>query len=79
MDAVASAAGRAYTLVSQREALKALGIDGGRPPIDLAHSDPAGYLRALSSAGAAGELIDPAGLGGHWWLLHRISIGPILS
>jgi SAM-dependent MidA family methyltransferase len=78
MDAVAGAAGTPYVLVTQREALKALGIDGGRPPIDLAHTDPAGYLRALSAAGAAGELIDPAGLGGHWWLLHSIGAAPIL-
>jgi hypothetical protein len=61
-------------LVRQREALKALGIDGGRPPIDLASTDPVGYLRALGAAGAAGELLDPAGLGGHWWLLHAAGI-----
>jgi SAM-dependent MidA family methyltransferase len=78
MDAVAGAVGTPYMLVTQREALRALGIDGGRPTIDLAHTDPAGYLRALSAAGAAGELIDPAGLGGHWWLLHSIHTGPLL-
>jgi SAM-dependent MidA family methyltransferase len=74
MDALAAAAGTPYTLVRQREALKALGIDGGRPPIDLASTDPVGYLRALGAAGAAGELLDPAGLGGHWWLLHAAGI-----
>src|SRR6185369_16379789 len=35
MDAVATAAGTPYALVTQREALKALGMDGGRPPVDL--------------------------------------------
>lgn len=76
MDAVAAAAGVPYRLVRQRTALRALGIDGGRPPLDQAHTDPMGYVRALSAAGAAAELIDPAGLGGHWWLLHGIGIDP---
>jgi SAM-dependent MidA family methyltransferase len=79
MDAVASAAGTPYTLITQREALKALGVDGGRPPLELARTDPAGYLRALAAAGAAAELIDPAGLGGHWWLLHTIGIDSVGS
>jgi SAM-dependent MidA family methyltransferase len=78
MDAVAGAAGTPYTLISQRAALRALGVDGARPPIELAHTDPAGYLRALSGAGAAGELLDPAGLGGHWWLLHTVNVGTAL-
>jgi SAM-dependent MidA family methyltransferase len=74
IDAVASAAGTPYRLIRQREALKALGIDGARPPLDLARSDPAAYVRALAAAGAAAELIEPAGLGGHWWLLHTVGI-----
>ena len=74
VDAAALATGTAYEIVTQREALKALGIDGARPPLDLARTDPAGYLRALSAAGAAAELIEPGGLGGHWWLLHTIGI-----
>ena len=74
MDAVAAAAGTPYGMLRQREALKALGVDGARPPIELARKDPAGYVRMLAAAGAAAELTDPAGLGGHWWLLHRIGI-----
>ena len=74
IDSAAGAAGTPYEIVSQRKALKALGIDGARPPLDLARTDPAGYLRALSAAGEAAELTDPAGLGGHWWLLHRINL-----
>jgi len=74
IDSAAGAAGTPYEIVSQRTALKALGIDGARPPLDLARTDPAGYLRALSAAGEAAELTDPAGLGGHWWLLHRINL-----
>jgi SAM-dependent MidA family methyltransferase len=79
MDAAAWAAGTAYSLITQREALHALGVDGARPPLDLARSDPAAYLRALGSAGAAAELTDPAGLGGHWWLLHTVDLPPLLG
>lgn len=74
MDAVAAAAGTPYRMVRQREALRALGVDGARPPLELARTDPAAYLRALSAAGAAAELTEPEGLGGHWWLLHTIGI-----
>jgi SAM-dependent MidA family methyltransferase len=74
IDAVAARAGAPYRISTQREALRALGVDGGRPPLELARTDPAGYLRALGAAGAAAELTDPAGLGGHWWLLHEIGI-----
>jgi SAM-dependent MidA family methyltransferase len=76
IDAVAEAGGRPYTLVSQRTALRALGVDGARPPLALASTDPAGYLRALGATSAAAELTEPAGLGSHWWLLHPIGIDP---
>jgi SAM-dependent MidA family methyltransferase len=74
VDSAAVAAGTPYRIISQRAALRGLGVDGGRPPLDLARTDPAAYLRALSAAGAAAELTDPAGLGGHWWLLHEVGI-----
>jgi SAM-dependent MidA family methyltransferase len=64
------------TLLRQREALHGLGVDGARPPLALASTAPADYLRALSRAGAAAELTDPAGLGGHFWLLQPVDIGP---
>ncbi|WP_033821641.1 SAM-dependent methyltransferase [Kitasatospora sp. MBT63] len=57
---------------TQREALRALGVHGARPPLALASSDPAGYLRALSGAGEAAELTDPAGLGGFGWLAQAV-------
>ncbi|MFD6678749.1 SAM-dependent methyltransferase [Micromonospora parva] len=85
MDSVASAgaevAGCAYSLVSQREALRALGAAGGRPPISLAGTDPAGYVRALAAASAVAELTDPAGLGGHLWLRQPVGIppGPVVA
>lgn len=62
------------TLLRQRDALRALGISGVRPPLALASTDPAAYLRALADASAAAELTDPAGLGGHYWLLEPVGI-----
>ncbi|GAA3737008.1 SAM-dependent methyltransferase [Plantactinospora mayteni] len=80
MDSVAAAgtalAGRPYTLVGQYTALRALGADGRRPALALASADPAGYVRALARASTAAELTDPAGLGGHWWLLQPVGVDP---
>ncbi|MCW2840882.1 MAG: hypothetical protein JWR55_2365 [Aeromicrobium sp.] len=67
VDAVAAACGG--RLVRQRDALAVLGVDGSRPPIDRARSDPAGYLRALNRAGEAGELRARGGLGDFWWII----------
>ncbi|WP_414715050.1 SAM-dependent methyltransferase [Stackebrandtia sp.] len=55
-------------LTTQGEALRALGMTARRPPLDLAVSDPARYLRALARVGEAAALTDPVGLGGHYWL-----------
>lgn len=74
MDSAGSAASSRYSLKRQRDALKELGVDGGRPPLELAHNDPAGYVRALAEASEAAMLLDPDGLGGHWWLSHEIGI-----
>lgn len=63
-------------LLSQRDALRALGVDGSRPPLALASSDPAGYLRALAGAGAAAELIAVGGLGDFGWLTQTVGMGP---
>lgn len=67
VDAVAAATGA--SLFRQRDALRLLGIDGGRPPHDLAHSDPAAYMRALSVAADSGELLTTGGLGDFWWII----------
>ncbi|MFY1618194.1 SAM-dependent methyltransferase [Micromonospora sp. WMMD736] len=79
MDSVASAGAAVarcpYSLSLQAEALRALGADGRRPPLSLAGTDPAGYVRALAAASAVAELTDPAGLGGHWWLRQPVGIG----
>lgn len=59
-------------LLTQREALRRWGIDGARPDLGLATSDPAAYVRALGRASAAAELTDRAGLGDHRWLVTEI-------
>jgi len=72
LDACAEAGRRAGAistgLSTQRDALRALGIVGVRPPHDLARADARGYLRALARASEEAELIDPSGLGGFGWL-----------
>jgi len=70
--ALDACAGPSARRLTQRAALRALGVDGRRPPLALAATDPSGYVRALSAAGAAGELTDPAGLGGFGWLLEPV-------
>ena len=59
---------------TQREALAVLGVDGARPPLALASSDPAGYLRALAAAGEAAELTAPGGLGSFVWGLQPVGM-----
>ncbi|WKX74357.1 SAM-dependent methyltransferase [Streptomyces sp. XD-27] len=61
--------------LTQRDALRALGVTGRRPPLALASRDPVGYVRALAAAGAAAELTDPAGLGAFGWLLQPVGTG----
>jgi SAM-dependent MidA family methyltransferase len=78
MDSVAVAgaliAGVSPALVSQRTALRALGVHGRRPPHSQAHDDPVGYVHALALASAAAELTDPEGLGGHWWIVQPVDV-----
>ncbi|GAA3431491.1 SAM-dependent methyltransferase [Kutzneria kofuensis] len=67
-DAVAAAAGPCE-LLTQREALAALGTSVEPPAAGLAARDPLGWLAASARAGRVAELRDPAGLGGFHWLL----------
>ena len=80
MDSVAAAgaavAGADPILTHQREALTALGVSGRRPPLTLASANPTEYVRALAAASHAAELLDPAGLGGHWWLYQPVGVPP---
>lgn len=79
MDSVAAAGsaragGTKPVLLSQRAALRALGVHGRRPPVSQARDDPVGYVHALAMASLASELTDPDGLGGHWWLLQPVGM-----
>jgi SAM-dependent MidA family methyltransferase len=58
----------------QREALREWGVDGARPPLSLASTDPKAYVRALARASQAADLTDAAGLGDHWWVLQPVVI-----
>ncbi|MGW2382697.1 SAM-dependent methyltransferase [Streptomyces sp. NPDC001658] len=71
LDACALPGGRVLT---QRDALRALGVTGARPPLTLASTRPAAYLRALASAGEAAELTAPGGLGDFGWLLQPVGL-----
>ncbi|MFG3661344.1 SAM-dependent methyltransferase [Streptomyces sp. NPDC047706] len=63
----------------QRDALRALGVVGARPPLALATTDPAAYVRALTSAGEAAELTAPGGLGDFGWLVQPVGVPDPLS
>lgn len=58
----------------QRDALAALGVTSVRPDRELATVDPSAYLGALATAGQAGELLDPAGLGAFWWIVQPVGL-----
>ena len=66
VDAVAARTGA--TLERQRDALARLGVDGTRPPLDQATTDPGAYVRALARASDAAELRASPGWGDFWWL-----------
>ncbi|MEU8779659.1 SAM-dependent methyltransferase [Streptomyces sp. NPDC048606] len=81
--ALDACAGEGAVLLTQREALTALGVHGGRPPLALASTDPVGYVRALSAAGEAAELTARGGLGDFGWLVQPVGVpvwpGPAAS
>jgi SAM-dependent MidA family methyltransferase len=70
-----TAAGASETrLTTQRAALRALGLRGARPPLELARTEPRAYIQALRAAGEDAELIDGDGLGGFGWLAQTVGI-----
>ncbi|MDF3145539.1 MULTISPECIES: SAM-dependent methyltransferase [unclassified Streptomyces] len=80
LDACATACARpGARLLSQREALHTLGITGARPPLELASTRPADYVRALASAGEAAELTATGGLGDFGWLVQPVGIPDVLA
>lgn len=56
-------------LLTQREALRRVGVSGLTPEHTLAREDPAAYLSALGAASAATSLLDPGGFGTFWWVV----------
>jgi SAM-dependent MidA family methyltransferase len=78
LDACAAAgqeAGAAATLrATQRDALRALGVRGARPSLELAQTAPMAYLQKLQHAGEEAELLDPGGLGGFGWLVQCVGV-----
>jgi len=75
--ALDACAGPGARLLTQRDALRALGVTGARPPLALATTDPARYVRALASAGEAAELTAPGGLGDFGWLLQPVGLADV--
>jgi SAM-dependent MidA family methyltransferase len=78
LDACAAGAPDAR-LLTQRTALRALGVEGTRPSLTLASTRPAEYVRALASAGEAAELTAPGGLGDFGWLVRSVGIPDVLG
>ncbi|MEJ2856763.1 MULTISPECIES: SAM-dependent methyltransferase [unclassified Saccharothrix] len=72
LDACAAAAGGEWVLVSQRDALAALGLSGEVSGAGMA------WLESLARSGRVAELRDPAGLGAFGWLLHGVDV-PVSS
>ena len=58
-------------LVDQRRVLRQLGVSGRTPPQDMARSNPAAYLRELSTASVAAALTAEGGLGDFLWAFTR--------
>lgn len=73
LDSCAAASGS--RLLTQRTALRALGVTGRVPVYDGAAG---GYAAGLAGASQAGRLLDPAGLGGFGWLVREVGIPALL-
>jgi SAM-dependent MidA family methyltransferase len=72
LDACASAAGGSWVLVSQRDALAALGADAAVSGTGMA------WLESAARASRVAELRAPGGLGSFGWLLHGVGV-PVSS
>ncbi|MFI1168409.1 SAM-dependent methyltransferase [Streptomyces sp. NPDC020801] len=74
LDACAAYVPPGARLLTQRDALRALGVTGARPSLTLASTSPAEYVRALARAGEAAELTAAGGLGDFGWLLQPAGV-----
>lgn len=73
LDSLTATCGSSAELRTQRDALRALGVDATLPDPGLAADDPVAYAAALAAATDASELLAPGGLGGFAWL--RVDVG----
>jgi len=64
-------------VLTQREALQALGVTGATPPHALAQTRPLAYLAALERTGAEARLLDREGFGGFWWAVKHVPGRPV--
>jgi SAM-dependent MidA family methyltransferase len=62
------------TILSQREALHALGITAPHPDATLARTDPGAYLAALDVTSQAAELTARGGFGDFGWLVQSVAM-----
>jgi SAM-dependent MidA family methyltransferase len=72
--ALDACAGPNAAIITQRAALRALGVTADRPPLSLASRDPAAYVRALAATTQAGELTARGGLGDFGWLVQGVGM-----
>lgn len=72
VDALAHACGG--TVLRQRDALGALGMEASRPSLDLAHHDPPAYVRALERSTRAADLMASGGLGDFYWVVSGVGV-----
>lgn len=72
LDSVTAACGG--RLLTQRQALRELGLSPARPAVGQGGIDPNGYLRALAAAGEAAELLAVPGLGDFGWVVTPVGI-----
>ena len=75
VDAVADRVGGA--VLTQRDALRRLGVVGDRPDLALATTDPSGSVAALSRATEAAELTATGGLGDFLWVV--TTVGDVIT
>ncbi|MEP6666917.1 MAG: SAM-dependent methyltransferase [Nocardioidaceae bacterium] len=69
IDSVAHAVGARVS--RQRDMLRDLGLSGVRPDLSLSMTDAGAYVRALSNASEAAELMSSPGLGDFQWILSK--------
>ncbi len=68
---------RCDALLTQRDALRRVGVATATPDHALSRSDPAAYLAGLARAGAAATLVARRGFGDFWWVVAQGGERPV--